>query len=750
MAQVHAKTIEAQGAIPPADWPQAGAIDLQVHDLPHASSTIEWWYVNSHIETSGGRRFSLFAAFFRVEANDEGEPLRYSHFLTWALTDVNQKKYYPCSLLDTKAPEDALRELRRDKISKDPRVRRALCELLERGSFPLPDRILQKSGIISLTELSFDLDGNCFRKLADGAYGLRLKGDQVGCELTFRIEKPVTRHGDEGVVRGVEGEDMFYYFSPRCRVNGSLFVHGETLPVREALGWYDHEFGEHRGERKKRDSKVGWNWLSAQLDNGYDISAYDLFDKQISGKSHGRWAIVIDPAGRRSSYQDFSLEPVSFWTSTKTFNRYPIRWRLRIPKAQIELEAEAELPEQELVTLLSAPAFWEGRVKLSGHFAGALCGGLGFVERSGASDVETLEEFFTAVGRETRMAIKELLPAQPTFAQALRLIGGPGREHFLDGVDLDQYARALLAPIREIVLRGGKAWRSYAVLAGIDVVGGDSQSFASWLALPELLHAGSLIVDDVQDSSEVRRGGPACHKLYGVPLAINAGNACYFLAMVPLQESQLPTATRQQVYEAYLEAMRAAHTGQAIDIDSMRDAVPEALRSGDGQKLWRRVMALHRLKSAVPPGALARAAALIGGGSAAQAESFGHFLEALGLAFQIIDDVLNLRGFENGQKTKAEDISEGKITAPVARALSLLPGEKAERLWQLIAAKPTEPALVKEALSLIETSGALEDCESYARELLESAWQKFDPLVPDSIAKVKLRAFGWFVLDRHY
>src|SRR5262249_21289463 len=144
----------------------------------------------------------------------------------------------------------------------------------------------------------------------------------------------------------------------------------------------------------------------------------------------------------------------------------------------------------------------------------------------------------------------------------------------------------------------------------------------------------------------------------------NAGNACYFLAMVPLQESQLPAATRVQIYEAYLEAMRAAHTGQAIDIDSIRDAVPDALRSGDGQQLWRRVMALHRLKSAVPPGALARAAALIGGGSAAQAEGLGHFLEALGLAFQIIDDVLNLRGFEHGRKTQAEDISEGKITAP--------------------------------------------------------------------------------------
>ena len=49
----------------------------------------------------------------------------------------------------------------------------------------------------------------------------------------------------------------------------------------------------------------------------------------------------------------------------------------------------------------------------------------------------------------------------------------------------------------------------------MDVVGGDSQRFAHWLALPELLHVGSLIIDDVQDDSDVRRGGPSCHMIHG-------------------------------------------------------------------------------------------------------------------------------------------------------------------------------------------------------------------------------------------
>ena len=64
--------------------------------------------------------------------------------------------------------------------------------------------------------------------------------------------------------------------------------------------------------------------------------------------------------------------------------------------------------------------------------------------------------------------------------------------------------------------------------------------------------------------------------------------------------------------------MRAAHAGQALDIDGLSGMMPAVVESGDGALLERRVLAVHRLKSAVPPGALARMSALIGGGTQAQ------------------------------------------------------------------------------------------------------------------------------------
>src|SRR6266508_330075 len=50
----------AQRSVRPVDWPAPGPIDLKIHDLPHASSTTEWWYMNSHIKAETGQRFALF------------------------------------------------------------------------------------------------------------------------------------------------------------------------------------------------------------------------------------------------------------------------------------------------------------------------------------------------------------------------------------------------------------------------------------------------------------------------------------------------------------------------------------------------------------------------------------------------------------------------------------------------------------------------------------------------------------------
>jgi len=389
-------------------------------------------------------------------------------------------------------------------------------------------------------------------------------------------------------------------------------------------------------------------------------------------------------------------------------------------------------------------------VAIQGKLDGREVSGLGYVERSGFEPVSTLDEFFAAVGEEVRRSIARLVPLSPSHKAAVELVAAPGREHYLDGVDLEQLGRAFLAPLRAVTDRGGKSWRSYAALACCDVVEGDSRKFVDWLAMPELLHVGSLIIDDVQDRSTVRRGGPACHVEYGEPLAINSGTAAYFMTQQMLATDQVSPAARLRLYDLYFEVMRAGHAGQALDLDGLHRALPEVVESGDSALLEKRVLATHRLKAGVPAGCLARMGAVAGGGSEAQIEAVGYFFESLGLAFQIIDDVLNLRGFKNDLKSRGEDIMNGTVTLPVAKALGRLP--LAERRWlaETLASKPQDVPTVAAVVERLETSGAITACADQAAALVEDAWQRAEPLLPDSMPKIMLRAFGWYLLERHY
>ena len=517
------------------------------------------------------------------------------------------------------------------------------------------------------------------------------------------------RHGADGLVQGTAGEDMFYYFSPRCVVEGTVTIDGVTERVTGGSAWYDHEFG-HGGQFTRQGdderSRVSWDWIGAQLDNGWDLSIYCMVD-DATGESCGRFAILVDPSGRAQRFTTCTFEGRAPWTSSKTFVEYPTAWQISIPEAGLTLDARAAFHAQELITMISRPSFWEGRVDVRGNLNGRPVTGKGFVERCGFERTDSIKGFFSAVGSETRRSVRALLPLDLDPRSASRIVGSPRGADYLTGVDLEHLSSSLIAPIRTIVDRGGKAWRSYVALACCDVVGGNSQPLLSWLAMPELMHVGSLMVDDVEDRSLVRRGGPAAHTMYGEPLTINAGTLCYFLPQLFLSQSNLTAQQQVRIYELYFEAVRAAHAGQALDLAGFAHFMPDIVARGDGAAAEARVRAVHRLKSAAPAGCLARVGAIIGGGDEAQIEALGTFVEQVGVAFQIVDDVLNLRGFSNDLKQRGEDLSEGKVTMPVAKAMGMLDARDRAWLWDTIAARPTDPDIVDAAIARIESCGAL-------------------------------------------
>lgn len=285
----------------PADWPEDGPVDLSVHDLPHGSSTTEWWYTNGHCEVAGGRRFSYFAAFFRkVQGwHPTTRAPRYAHSVTWAIHDVEGQRSAFVSRVDPVASEEGLRRLKAGLGARDDRLNRALSEILEQGKVPKPDLVFDGRATVSQHWLELEYANDTFKKNRDGTYALKLvdKKRGIGCELKLSPKKPPIRHGHNGVVRGSEDESMFYYFIPRCEVTGTITHKGVTHDLTQGQGWYDHEFGvgivddpnieaesrmpdaereKFQLERRARwDARqVGWNWISAQLEDGTDLTYY--------------------------------------------------------------------------------------------------------------------------------------------------------------------------------------------------------------------------------------------------------------------------------------------------------------------------------------------------------------------------------------------------------------------------------------------------------------------------------------------
>jgi geranylgeranyl pyrophosphate synthase/predicted secreted hydrolase len=747
----------------PLDWPGPGPIDLNVQDLPHASSTLEWWYVNTHLRTESGRELSLFAAFFRQARgrNAESTAWEYSHSVTWALSDPAERRYYPKVAVDSSAPALGLAKLDAGGGFEDWRIDRATREVLERGRIPGPTELFTSYPVVAEDRLQLDFDGQRLSKDAAGQYVLSLHDatNGIDCRLVLAPLKPATRYGNGGVVHGVADETMFYYFIPRCKVQGTLLIGGRRERIDEGQGWYDHEFGftptdpRHAHTSLRRiGGETSWRWLSLQLDDGTDVSVF-LITRRRTGELLDNWTIVVDPHGRRREFRDARLETIGTWRSTRSFVEYPTDFRLDVPLAGLRLEVRADFPDQEVLTVISDPGFWEGRVNVSGTLNGRSVTGKGWLECKGFR-FDDVGSFFEAVGSEVRKRVAELLATKPSSQQLSHWVvrsnaGGLDTASYVEGVGAEDVVDSLVKPIREIVDRGGKGWRSYAALACIDVVGGDSRKFLHWLPIPELLHVGSLIIDDVQDESVVRRGGPACHEIFGIPLAINAGTAAYFLAEPPLSDD-LSAESQLRIYRLYFDAMRAGHTGQAIDLHGFEKLALEAVCTGDIRTLEDRVLAMHRLKTAAPAGMLARIGAIAGGGTEQQIEELGRFFESVGLAFQIMDDVLNLRGFKDNLKQRGEDIAQGKITLPVAKALAVLSHAEREWLWSSLRSKSTDAAVVTRIIEEVERCGALSACEGLARGLIDGAWERLDPILPESQFKLMFRAFSWYVLDRHY
>ncbi|MCY3022865.1 MAG: polyprenyl synthetase family protein [Planctomycetota bacterium] len=236
----------------------------------------------------------------------------------------------------------------------------------------------------------------------------------------------------------------------------------------------------------------------------------------------------------------------------------------------------------------------------------------------------------------------------------------------------DVVPQSLHKAMRYSIFAGGKRLRPALVFAAAEAVGGSREDGAPVACAAEMIHTYSLIHDDLpaMDDDDLRRGRPTCHKVFGEAMAILAGDALLTYAFEVLghtpRAEAVPAVVRAIARGVGTQGMVG---GQVLDIEG--EGKPATLET---------VSAIHAWKTAALIAACCEAGALAGGATPKECEHLRQYGREIGLAFQIVDDILDVTSSPEALgKTPGKDARMGKATYPAVMDLAKARAE-ADRL----------------------------------------------------------------------
>ncbi len=282
----------------------------------------------------------------------------------------------------------------------------------------------------------------------------------------------------------------------------------------------------------------------------------------------------------------------------------------------------------------------------------------------------------------------------------------------------------------------GKRIRPLLVLLSTASCGGDWKKALPAAAAVELVHNFSLVHDDVQDNSEKRRGRPTVWVKWGVPMAINVGDALFVLsnqAILDLSKnypSDLVVQAAQILHDTCLDLTR----GQYLDMSY------EGRRDLQLEDYWPMIGG----KTAALLAGCTSIGAVLGGADAATLEAYRSFGHSLGLAFQVQDDLLGIWGDEAlTGKSAASDLVEGKNSLPVLVGLS-----KKGKFAQRWAQGPISPEEVEDVARLLASESAYEYTIETSKQMTDLALGSLRIADPQGEAGVALFELAEKLLNR--
>ncbi|WP_119072989.1 lipocalin-like domain-containing protein [Aggregatilinea lenta] len=319
-------------AITPYDW------SFPADYGPHFGFQTEWWYYTGNLATDEGRRFGFQFTIFRraitpnapASSSEWRSNQVYMAHLT--VTDVETGQFVQSQRLSRAG--DALAGATTDPVFR---------VWLEDWQIAALDQEAQHTQITAATT-------------------------DAALDLTLEQVKPPALQGDEGLSPkgGEPGNASYYYSLSRLITRGEITVDGTPYAV-SGTTWMDHEFSTSA----LASNAVGWDWFGLQIDDNRELMLGQI-RLQDGGTDPAFSGMLILPDGstRKLDAADFTITPVSTWTSPHTGATYPAAWDISVDTGEaqpLRLSVTPLVDDQELIEGIS---YWEGAVRIEGDATG--------------------------------------------------------------------------------------------------------------------------------------------------------------------------------------------------------------------------------------------------------------------------------------------------------------------------------------------------------------------------------------------
>ncbi|GAA2594843.1 polyprenyl synthetase family protein [Dactylosporangium fulvum] len=288
---------------------------------------------------------------------------------------------------------------------------------------------------------------------------------------------------------------------------------------------------------------------------------------------------------------------------------------------------------------------------------------------------------------------------------------------------------------------GGKSIRPALALLSAEAVGGAAEAAVPGAVAVELVHAFSLVHDDIMDGDERRRHRATVWKAFGIGPALLVGDALLALATEVL--TRTPDAVAPAASDLLSGMLVDLANGQAEDLAfELRPWTgPEAVTLAEYQRL-------ALLKTGALLGCATGLGALLGGAPAEVVSAMTQFGRQLGVAFQAVDDLLGIWGDPaTTGKPVFNDLRARKKTLPVVAALAGS-SPAATELAALLGTPHTDERALRRAAALIDAAGGRTFATEHARRYLTGAQQSIDAAAVNLTAAAELRRTVAFIVDR--